>query len=62
MQIDLNLNEIDCLLTLYAPREKQQLGKFADNAKVKLQKARNELIKDYWESKETAPDEQKELF
>ncbi len=62
MLIDLSLNEIDCLLMLYAPRDKQQLGKFADAAKAKLQKARKELIKEYWESKETSPGERTKLF
>jgi hypothetical protein len=44
--VELTLNECESLLLLYRGREHQQLG-FADSARVKITKARNEMIEEF---------------
>lgn len=42
--VQLSLNEIEVLLLIWQPREKQDLGKYADSARKKLQDARKDLL------------------
>ncbi len=44
MQINLTLNEIEVILLMWIPREKQDLGSNADSAKAKLLAARKEAL------------------
>jgi hypothetical protein len=44
MSIDLTLNEIEVILLMWIPREKQDLGKNADSARAKLLAARKEAL------------------
>lgn len=44
--LEFTLNEIEVLLLIFRPRELQELGKFADSARAKLNAARIELLAD----------------
>jgi hypothetical protein len=44
MTVELSLNEIEVILLMWIPREKQDLGKFADSARAKLLAARKEAL------------------
>lgn len=43
IQIELTLNEIEVILLLWTPRERQRLGPFADSARSKLVTAQREI-------------------